>query len=193
MRPENEHDMVLWKHISRGGGKPPPSGSCSTVITRRFAGSRPTGSATAPLPKRSYWTPLRISGSMPGNSASRLPSGPICSAPCATARSTGFATNAPTASPSRDLSRLHEPGSIAARSRRNDDAGRRSRLATAHRCREVFRKSREEGLSNAAIADQMRISVKTVEAQITKALRRIREKRCCARDLQPRLSGHPAQ
>ncbi|MFQ9211105.1 MAG: sigma-70 family RNA polymerase sigma factor [Alistipes finegoldii] len=43
------------------------------------------------------------------------------------------------------------------------------------RCREVFRKSREEGLSNAAIADQMRISVKTVEAQITKALRRIRE------------------
>ena len=102
MRPENEHDMVLWKHISRGGGKPPPSGSCSTVITRRFAGSRPTGSATAPLPKRSYWTPLRISGSMPGNSASRLPSGPICSAPCATARSTGFATNAPTASPSRD-------------------------------------------------------------------------------------------
>ena len=28
---------------------------------------------------------------------------------------------------------------------------------------------------NAAIADQMRISVKTVEAQITKALRRIRE------------------
>ena len=43
------------------------------------------------------------------------------------------------------------------------------------RCREVFRKSREEGLSNAAIANQMRISVKTVEAQITKALRRIRE------------------
>ena len=43
------------------------------------------------------------------------------------------------------------------------------------RCREVFRKSREEGLSNAAIADQMQISVKTVEAQITKALRRIRE------------------
>ena len=47
--------------------------------------------------------------------------------------------------------------------------------ALPDRCREVFRKSREEGLSNAAIADQMRISVKTVEAQITKALRRIRE------------------
>ena len=42
------------------------------------------------------------------------------------------------------------------------------------RCREVFRKSREEGLSNAAIADQMRISVKTVEAQMSKALRRLR-------------------
>ena len=47
--------------------------------------------------------------------------------------------------------------------------------ALPDRCREVFRKSREEGLSNAAIANQMRISVKTVEAQITKALRRIRE------------------
>ena len=42
------------------------------------------------------------------------------------------------------------------------------------RCREVFRKSREEGLSNAAIANQMRISVKTVEAQMSKALRRLR-------------------
>ena len=48
-------------------------------------------------------------------------------------------------------------------------------LQLPDRCREVFRKSREEGLSNAAIANQMRISVKTVEAQITKALRRIRE------------------
>ena len=94
---------------------------------------------------------------MPGNSVSRLPSGPICFAPCVTARSTGFATNEPTEFPSG----------------RALNAEAVSQLPD--RCREVFRKSREEGLSNAAIANQMRISVKTVEAQITKALRRIRE------------------
>ena len=43
------------------------------------------------------------------------------------------------------------------------------------RCREVFLKSRNEELSNAEIAAEMAISVKTVEAQITKALHRIRE------------------
>ena len=168
MRPENEHDMVLWKHISRGrGGEPPLSGSCSTVITPRFAGSRPVGSTTAPLPRRLYWTPLRTSGSMPGNSVSRLPSGPICFAPCVTARSTGFATNEPTEFPSgRALNRS---------SRIRKHCSLKPTKCCYDRCREVFRKSREEGLSNAAIANQMRISVKTVEAQITKALRRIRE------------------
>lgn len=43
------------------------------------------------------------------------------------------------------------------------------------RCQEVFRKSREESLSNQQIADEMQISVKTVEGQITKALKRIKE------------------
>lgn len=43
------------------------------------------------------------------------------------------------------------------------------------RCREVFRKSREENLTNSEIAGEMQISVKTVEAQITKALKRIKE------------------
>ena len=43
------------------------------------------------------------------------------------------------------------------------------------KCREVFKKSREENLTNQEIANSMDISVKTVEAQITKALKRIKE------------------
>ena len=41
-------------------------------------------------------------------------------------------------------------------------------------CRDVFLKSRSEQLSNAEIAAEMQISVKTVEAQMSKALRRLR-------------------
>lgn len=43
------------------------------------------------------------------------------------------------------------------------------------RCREVFLKSRNEELSNLEIANRMHISVKTVEAQITKALKHLRK------------------
>ena len=42
------------------------------------------------------------------------------------------------------------------------------------KCREVFRKSRQEGLSNAEIAFDMGISIKAVEAHITKALKFLR-------------------
>ena len=42
------------------------------------------------------------------------------------------------------------------------------------RCRDIFLKSRNEQLSNAEIAAEMHISVKTVEAQMSKALRRLR-------------------
>ena len=44
------------------------------------------------------------------------------------------------------------------------------------RCREIYLKSREEELSNTEIARELSISVKTVEAQIPKALRRIRHR-----------------
>lgn len=47
--------------------------------------------------------------------------------------------------------------------------------ALPDRCREVFLKSRREERSNAEIAQEMDISVKTVEAQITKALKLIRK------------------
>lgn len=47
-------------------------------------------------------------------------------------------------------------------------------LSLPDKCRNVFRKSREENLTNQEIADEMQISVKTVEAQITKALKRIK-------------------
>ena len=43
------------------------------------------------------------------------------------------------------------------------------------RCREVFVLSKMEELSNKEIADRLNISVKTVEAQMTKALSRLRK------------------
>lgn len=43
------------------------------------------------------------------------------------------------------------------------------------RCREVFLMSKRDGLSNAEIAAELDISVKTVEAQMTRALHRLRD------------------
>jgi RNA polymerase sigma-70 factor (ECF subfamily) len=46
--------------------------------------------------------------------------------------------------------------------------------ALPDRCRKVFILSKRDGLTNAAIADELGISVKTVEAQITKANKALR-------------------
>lgn len=43
------------------------------------------------------------------------------------------------------------------------------------RCREVFLMAKRDGLSHAEIAEELGISVKTVENQMTKALSRLRE------------------
>mgnify|MGYP002704654806 FL=1 len=48
-------------------------------------------------------------------------------------------------------------------------------LSLTDKCREVFLKSRTNNLTNQEIAESMDISVKTVEAQITKALKQIRK------------------
>ncbi len=42
-------------------------------------------------------------------------------------------------------------------------------------CQKIFRMSRQEGISNSDIAEQLSISKRTVETQISKALKRIRE------------------
>lgn len=46
--------------------------------------------------------------------------------------------------------------------------------ALPERCREIFLMSKRDGLSNAAIASELDLSVKTVENQMTKALRALR-------------------
>ena len=43
------------------------------------------------------------------------------------------------------------------------------------KCREIFLMSKRDGLSNAEIAEELNISVKTVKNQITKAFARLRE------------------
>lgn len=48
-------------------------------------------------------------------------------------------------------------------------------MALPDKCKEVFQLSRIENLTNQEIATQLNISIKTVEAQITKALKRIKE------------------
>lgn len=47
--------------------------------------------------------------------------------------------------------------------------------ALPDKCREVFNLSRNENLSNKEIAERLDISIKTVEGQITKALKRIKD------------------
>lgn len=58
-----------------------------------------------------------------------------------------------------------------------DELSRLIEAAVTHlpgKCQEIFRKSREENLTNKEIAEQLNISEKTVEGQITIALRKIR-------------------
>ncbi len=48
-------------------------------------------------------------------------------------------------------------------------------FALPDKCKEIFQLSRNENLSNQEIAEKLGISVKTVEAQITKSLKRIKD------------------
>jgi len=48
-------------------------------------------------------------------------------------------------------------------------------LALPEKCKEIFNLSRNENLSNQKIAEKLNISVKTVEGQITKALKKIKD------------------
>ena len=53
---------------------------------------------------------------------------------------------------------------------------RKSLLKLPEKCRQVFELSRFEGKKYSEIADELGLSVKTVEAQMSKALRLVREK-----------------
>ncbi len=48
-------------------------------------------------------------------------------------------------------------------------------MSLPERCREIFVDSRARGKTNKEIADRMNISAKTVETQMTRAIKRIRE------------------
>ena len=71
------------------------------------------------------------------------------------------------ASPSADSALAHEELNVAVQ---------RAVQALPDRCREVFELSRVHGLKYAEIAKTLGISVKTVEAQMGKALRTLRER-----------------
>lgn len=68
------------------------------------------------------------------------------------------------------------PTSEGAAEREIDDAVREAVASLPDRCREVFELSRGSGLKYTEIAAAMGISVKTVEAQMGKALRLLRER-----------------
>jgi RNA polymerase sigma-70 factor, ECF subfamily len=68
-----------------------------------------------------------------------------------------------------------QPSDRATLEREIDTAVRHAIETLPPRCREVFRLSREAGLTYAEIAGTLDISVKTVEAQMGKALRVLRD------------------
>ena len=178
MRPENEHDMVLWKHISRGSGG--GTAAFRELFDRyyaplcRFAAcwfhDRTSAEEIVLDTFTHIWQhagELRISTSVRAylfravrnRALNRLRDERTDGIPIGKGPEPLF-TNPEALQLEADEMLLLIAEAVS---------------QLPDRCREVFRKSREEGLSNAAIANQMRISVKTVEAQITKALRRIRE------------------
>lgn len=176
MRSENEHDMVLWKRISRGGGE---TAAFRELFDRYYA----------PLCRfAAYWLRNRTSAEeIVLDTFTHIWQHAAELHILTSVRAYLFR-----AVRNRALNRLRDerPAGISiegpeplftnpeALQLEADEMMMLVAEAVSQlpdRCREVFRKSREEGLSNAAIADQMQISVKTVEAQITKALRRIRE------------------
>ena len=174
MRSENEHDMVLWKRISRGGGNRRLSG----VVRPLLRAALQVRGLLAPRPHLCRRDRI-------GHLYAHL-------AACRGTPHLDFRAYLFRAVRNRALNRLRDqrtdgipiegPEPLFTNPEALQLEADEMMLLVAEavsqlpdRCREVFRKSREEGLSNAAIADQMRISVKTVEAQITKALRRIRE------------------
>lgn len=76
----------------------------------------------------------------------------------------------------RDEAARPPSAAVGVATREIDDAVREAVASLPDRCREVFELSRGAGLRNAEIASVMGISVKTVEAQMGKALRILRER-----------------
>lgn len=73
------------------------------------------------------------------------------------------------------LQQAGEPASIPADERELQRLIGEAVQGLPDKCRQIFRKSRYEGLSNQEIADALAISKSTVENQLNKALKTIRE------------------
>ncbi len=116
-----------------------------------------------------------MSGSTPPSCGSPSRYAPICSAPCATGRSTACATTVFSYIPFEELGEVFaSPESLQIETDEITQLVAEAVSQLPGRCRDIFLKSRNEQLSNAEIAAEMHISVKTVEAQMSKALRRLR-------------------
>ena len=171
---DNEYDVHLWLRIERGGGN------------RRLPGVvRPLLCAVVPLrrvlaPRPRFGRRGRTRRLHPCLAARRRAADHRLGTRLSVPRRAQPGAQPPARRPfflhsvRRVRRGFRQPRVVADRDRRDHAAVAEAVSQLPGRCRDIFLKSRNEQLSNAEIAAEMHISVKTVEAQMSKALRRLR-------------------